>query len=109
VEIVTDQWNSPTLNMSLAQMILEAVEREVTGTYHFAGATRVDRYSFSKLIAETFELDASLITPTLSRRFSWVAKRPRDSSLNTSKAGQMFRNKPLKLEAALLRMKEEMQ
>lgn len=109
VEIVTDQWNSPTLNNSLAEMILEAVEREITGTYHLAGATRIDRYSFSKLIAETFGLDASLITPTLSKRFSWVARRPRDSSLNASKAEQTFRNKPLKLETALLKMKEEMQ
>lgn len=108
VEIVTDQWNSPTLNSSLAEMILEAVEREITGTYHLSGATRVDRYSFSRLIAETFELDASLIAPTSSTRFSWVARRPRDSSLSTSKAEQTFKSKPLKLEAALLKMKEEM-
>lgn len=108
VEIVTDQWNSPTLNSSLAEMILESVEREITGTYHVSGATRVDRYSFSRLIAETFELDASLMAPTSSTRFSWVARRPRDSSLNTSKAEQTFKSKPLKLEAALLKMKEEM-
>jgi dTDP-4-dehydrorhamnose reductase len=109
VEVVTDQWNSPTLNTSLARMILEAVEREMTGTYHLSGATRVDRYSFSKLVAETFDLDAGLITPILSGQFSWVARRPRDSSLNTDKAEKAFRSKPLKLETALLKMKEEMQ
>jgi dTDP-4-dehydrorhamnose reductase len=107
VEIVTDQWNSPTLNTSLAQMILEAVEREMTGTYHFAGATRIDRYSFSKLIAETFSLDVNLIEPILSSEFSWVARRPKDSSLDTSRARQTLKNKPLKLEDALMKMRDE--
>jgi dTDP-4-dehydrorhamnose reductase len=108
VDVATDQWNSPTLNTSLAQMLLEAVGREVTGTHHLSGATRADRYSFSRLAADIFELDSDLIRPVLSRQFSWVAKRPKDSSLDTSKAQSAFRSKPMMLETALSKMREEM-
>ncbi len=109
VRIVTDQWNSPTLNTNLASMLLEIAERRATGVYHLAGATRVSRYDFSKLIAQTFELDTNLITPSSSKEFPWIAKRPRNSSLNVEKAQQALKNKPLEIEKALKIMKKEVQ
>ncbi len=107
VKIVTDQWNSPTLNTNLAEMVLEIVERKIKGTYHLAGATRINRYDFSKLIARKFNLDTNLITPNLTKEFSWTAKRPKDSSLNIEKAQHALKNKPLKTNQALERMKRE--
>lgn len=108
VKIVTDQWNTPTLNTNLAEMTLEAVERGLTGTFHLCGATRVSRFEFAQLIAEAFELDKSLIDPAVSSQFSWPAKRPIDSSLDTSKAQQTLRNKPLEIHEALKRLKLEL-
>jgi dTDP-4-dehydrorhamnose reductase len=108
VEIVCDRWNSPTLNTSLAEMILEVVERELTGTFHLSGRTRVDRFSFSRMVARVFGLDAGLLTATMSDRVSWVARRPRDSSLDTKKAKRVLVCRPLEVEEALLRMKDEM-
>ena len=107
IKIAVDQWNSPTLNTNLASMILEIIERKITGVYHLAGATRINRYDFSKLIAQTFSLDTDLIIPSLSREFQWIAKRPKDSSLNIKKAKQTLKNKPLKIEQALEKMKKE--
>jgi len=109
VKIVTDQWNTPTLNTNLASMILEVIERKITGTYHLAGATRISRYEFAKLIAKNFGLDEQLIMPTLSNQLKWTAKRPKDSSLNTQKAQQTLKNKPLKIEQAIKIMKKEIQ
>lgn len=37
----------------------------------------------------------------------WKARRPKDSSLNVSKAVTMLNNKPLKLDQALETMKNE--
>ena len=108
-KIVTDQWNSPTLNTNLANMILEVLERKLTGIFHLAGATRLNRYEFAKLLAETFSLDKNLITPVSSKEIKWIAKRPKDSSLNINKAHQTLRNKPLKIEQALLEMKKEIE
>ncbi len=106
-EVFSDQWNSPTLNSSLAEMTLEIAERRLTGVFHLSGATRISRFDFAALFAEIFELDGSLLFPSSMRDFSMPAKRPRDSSLNTSKAEHALKNKPLKIEEALKRLKEE--
>ncbi len=108
VKIVTDQWNSPTLNTSLADMTLEIVERKLTGTFHLSGTTRISRYDFAKAIAQTFNLDPNLIDPCSTADFSWTAKRPRDSSLATSKAQRTLKNKPLQISQALEYMKQEL-
>ncbi len=108
VKIVTDQWNTPTLNTSLAEMTLEVAERRLTGTYHTCGGTRVSRFEFAQLIAQTFDLDESLVDAARSSDFTWPAKRPTDSSLDTSKAQQILQNKPLKIDEALKRLKLEL-
>jgi dTDP-4-dehydrorhamnose reductase len=108
IKIVDDQWNSPTLNTSLAEMTLDAVTQRLTGIYHLCGATRIDRLSFAKSIAQTFNLESSLIDPAKSSDFTWPAKRPADSSLDTSKAQQLLKAKPLSLGLALQRLKTEL-
>jgi len=108
VKVFTDQWNSPTLNTSLAEMTLEAAERKLTGTYHLSGATRISRYDFATLFAKTFNLDTSLLVPTLSKDLKLTAKRPKDSSLNTTKAQQTLKNGPLPIDKALAELKIEL-
>lgn len=108
VKIITDQWISPTLNTSMADMILEIVERRLTGIFHVSGATRISRYDFAGLLVEVFGLDAGLIDAVEAAGFPWVAKRPRDSSLDTEKAHKILKNKPLKVYQALKRLKQEL-
>jgi dTDP-4-dehydrorhamnose reductase len=101
VKIVTDQWNTPTLNTNLADMTLEVAERRLTGIYHLCGATRVSRFEFAAKIAEAFDLNAGLIDKVLSSQFTWSAKRPTDSSLDTSEAQRTLHCKPLTMDKAL--------
>ena len=108
VKIVTDQWNTPTLNTNLAEMTLEAIDRKLTGVYHLCGASRVSRFEFAQKIAEAFGLDKALIEAVCSSQFSWPAKRPQDSSLDTLKAQRMFNCKPLKIIEALDQLKHEL-
>jgi dTDP-4-dehydrorhamnose reductase len=42
-----------------------------------------------------------------SKQLKWIAKRPRDSSLNVGKAEQALTNKPLRIHEAIRRMKKE--
>ena len=107
IKIVTDQWNTPTLNTSLADMTVEVLERRLTGIFHLCGATRISRFEFAQLIAEIFELDKSLIDPVKSAQFKWPAKRPMDSSLDTSKAQKILHNKPVEISEALKKLKSE--
>jgi dTDP-4-dehydrorhamnose reductase len=39
---------------------------------------------------------------------AWIAKRPKDSSLNTAKVQQEFRTKPLSINEGLSKLKEEL-
>ena len=108
VKIVTDQWNTPTLNTNLAEMTLEVIERKLTGIYHLCGATRVSRFKFAEQIADVFSLDKSLIEKVLSSQFTLPAKRPMDSSLDTSKSQQTMQHKPLEMDMALKQLKFEL-
>ena len=109
VKIIKDQWNTPTLNTNLAEMTLEAIDRKLTGVFHLCGASRVSRLEFAQKIAETFGLDKALIEASCSSQFSWPAKRPEDSSLDTLKAQRTFNCKPLKIAEALKQLKHELQ
>lgn len=108
VKVVTDQRNSPTLNTNLAEMILEIVEKRQTGTFHLAGAEPMTRYEFAQQIAETFDLDSECIIPVSSESMSWLANRPRDSSLNVEKAARTLSKGPMQAREALERMKKEL-
>jgi dTDP-4-dehydrorhamnose reductase len=107
VKIVTDQWNTPTLNTNLAEMTLEVIEHKLTGIYHLCGATRLSRFEFAGQIADVFSLDKGLIDKVLSSQFTLPAKRPIDSSLDTSKAQQTLQHKPLEMDIALKQLKFE--
>jgi dTDP-4-dehydrorhamnose reductase len=106
VRVLEDQYVSPTLNLSLAAMILEAVERRMTGTFHLAGASRVSRLEFARALADTLGLDVTLIDPARMEEMRWPAKRPKDSSLDVSKASSSLTSKPLLLADALPRLKQ---
>lgn len=106
VKVLKDQYVSPTLNLGLAQMILEALERRMTGIFHMAGASRVSRYEFAVALADAFGLDSSLIEPVLLSEMQWLARRPRDSSLDVSKAASALRESPLLLPNAMLKLRQ---
>ena len=108
VKIVIDQWISPTLNTSLAEMTWEIIQRKMTGVYHLSGATRISRYDFAKQIATAFNLDTNAMIASTSSEMTWVAERPKDTSLNVEKAQGTLTNKPLLLDQALSQLKNEM-
>ncbi len=108
IKIVVDQWISPTLNTNLSVMVKEVIERKLSGIFHLSGATRISRFDFVKAIAKVFDLEVELVIPISMDQLSWVAKRPRDSSLDVSKAMKVLRNKPLDVEASLNILKGEL-
>ena len=104
INIVKDQFNTPTLADNLAELILELIERDETGIFHISGSERINRYDFAIKIAEIFNLNKDLIKPITSDQLNWVAKRPLDSSLDTSKISRI--RKPLNIEEGLIRMRD---
>ncbi len=105
--MVRDQFSSPTLNTNLANMLVEIAERRILGTIHVSGATRINRYDFAIALAHAFGLERELVKPVETTSQNWKAKRPRDSSLNVSKAMRLLENKPLSVDVAITQFKQE--
>jgi dTDP-4-dehydrorhamnose reductase len=106
--VVEDHYNTPTLADNLAEMVLEAVQKDLRGLYHASGSERISRYEFAKQIAKAFNLDQNLIKPIkMSQLTAWIAKRPKDSSLNTDKIQKQLKTKPLNITEGLNKMKDE--
>jgi dTDP-4-dehydrorhamnose reductase len=106
VKILIDQYVSPTLNANLAQMLLEITEERMTGILHTAGATRVNRHEFALELASAFGLNKNSLKPATMKEMTWQAKRPKDSSLDVSKAAALLDHKPLGLAKALEMMRK---
>jgi len=89
VKAVVDQFVSPTLNSLLADALIEIAELKPLGILHVAGE-RFSRYEFALKIAEKFDLPKENIVKASIKDLSWRARRPRDSSLDISKAKRIL-------------------
>jgi dTDP-4-dehydrorhamnose reductase len=109
ITVVDDHFNTPTLAENLAQMAVEVAARDLQGIFHASGCERISRYDFARKIAEAFRLDSALIKPIkMSELRAWIAKRPKDSSLNTAKVQQALKTQPLNINAGLSKLRDEL-
>jgi dTDP-4-dehydrorhamnose reductase len=108
INIVTDEYNSPTLADNAAEAILNIYSKDKGGIYHIAGDERINRFDFAKNIASVFELDETLINPILSEELTRSAPRPMDSSLSVEKARNNLDIKLLNTKDGLKEMKKVM-
>lgn len=101
VNIVTDQYSSPTLADSLAETLIEICEQDTKGLYHVAGKTRLNRYDFTIKLAKTMGYDQSLVNPIDSSNLKQIAERPMDSSLDVGKTERTLGIPLLNIDDAL--------
>ena len=101
INVVTDQWRTPTYAPDLAAGIEQIVRFGKTGIYHLSGRELVSIYEFAQTIARVFDLDASLIHPTDGTRFRQKAARPPRTGFIILKAETELGYKPRMLETAL--------
>jgi dTDP-4-dehydrorhamnose reductase len=95
VRIVEDQIGSPTLAENLGEMVIALAESDVTGVFNTAGADVVSRLDFSRQIAATFSLDASLIDTTTTAALGQAAPRPLRAGLVMDKLRTTFPEVPV--------------
>ncbi len=105
INIVTDQYVSPTLNIDLAEQLMCLIEEKSRGIFHTAGGERISRYDLTIVVADVFSLDKDLINPIKMEDFNWLAKRPIDSSLNVSKISEI--KKPYIVKEAVKLLQED--
>lgn len=101
LDIITDQYTSPTYVPNLSRMLIEIASRNIQGILHVSGATRISRYDMAEMVAEKLGLDKKLLRPTSMADMNWTAKRPKDSSLDVSKTTSLLKEKPMSVQQGL--------
>ncbi len=90
VRLATDWVFSPAYVDHVAETIRDLVGVGATGLLHGSGSAACSKYEFGVTLAEEFGLDASAITPVTFRELDFAAPRPRDASLDCTKAASLL-------------------
>lgn len=81
----TDALFSTLYTLELAKIIGMLIDRDVVGIYNCGSRSSLSKYEFGVQIAEYFNLDKFLITPTSIDEFNFKAKRGKNLTLNVDK------------------------
>ncbi len=81
----TDVLVSPILVNDLGDVLLQILDRGLSGIYHVGSASCLSKYDFGVRLARAFGLDENLIQPVLSKQTALKAPRPKGLCLKTQK------------------------
>lgn len=108
IDVVDDQFRTATLAEDLAIGCLQALEHEVTGTYHVSGKDYMSTFHLVQQVAEYFGLDKNLVKPISSASLNQPARRPPKTGFNLSKAQRDFGYNPRSFFEGLDLIKEQL-
>jgi dTDP-4-dehydrorhamnose reductase len=86
INVVNDQWRTPTLAEDLAQGCYLAATKKAKGIYNISGDEMMTPYDIAIKTADFFGLDKSLIKQTDSTQFKQPAARPPKTGFIIDKA-----------------------
>jgi dTDP-4-dehydrorhamnose reductase len=107
IQVVNDQWRTPTLAEDLAMGCYLAAKTKATGIYHISGKDFLSPYEIAIATANFFKLDKSLIKPTDSTQFKQPAQRPPKTGFIIDKARKEFGYDPHSFQEGLAVLAEQ--
>ena len=108
INVVDDQYRSPTYAMDLAKGCLSIVEKEQNGVFHLSGKDLMSILELVYRVADYYGLDKSTITPIKSALLNQAAKRPPYTGFDLSKAIKLLDYSPLSFEEGIEAMTKEL-
>jgi dTDP-4-dehydrorhamnose reductase len=105
IQVVDDQWRTPTLAEDLAMGCYLAAKKKATGIYHVSGKDFLTPYAMAIQTAKFFGLDESLITRTDSSQFKQPAARPLKTGFVIGKAKKELGYEPHSFKEGLAILK----
>lgn len=94
IQVVDDQWRTPTLAEDLAMGCYLIAKQRAEGIYNISGEDMLTPYEMAMKTANFFGLDESLINRTDSTKFTQPAKRPPRTGFIIEKAKANLGYKP---------------
>ena len=94
LSLFTDYFFSPIYTRFLGEIILQLVEKNFSGIINIGSPIPCSKYEFAFKLCEKFGFDKSLLCKGSISNFSFLAKRPKNLSLNTEKISSLGINVP---------------
>ena len=86
INVVNDQWRTPTLAEDLADGCILIAEQHAEGIFNISGKDLLNPYQMAVMTADYFGLDKSLINEVDGTQFKQTAKRPAKTGFILDKA-----------------------
>jgi dTDP-4-dehydrorhamnose reductase len=94
INVITDQYRSPTLAEDLADACVQCAMRKATGIYHVSGAEQMSIWESVNTVADYFNLDKKYLHPITTASLQQPAARPLVTGFNIEKAKRDLDYKP---------------
>ncbi len=94
INVVNDQWRTPTLAEDLAMGCYLIATKKAKGIFNISGKDFMNPFEMAIATADYFSLDKSLINETDGSKFSQPARRPPRTGFVLDKANEVLGYKP---------------
>lgn len=101
IQVVDDQYRTPTLAEDLAEGCILVAEKGAEGIFNISGPDFLTPYEMAIITADYFGLDKSLISKVDSKTFTQPAKRPLKTGFILEKARKELGFEPKTFRAAI--------
>lgn len=94
IQVVNDQFRTPTLAEDLAMGCWLVVDQDAEGVFNISSKEVLTPYDMAMQVADYFQLDKTYITEANASNFSQTARRPPRTGFDISKAEDVLGFKP---------------
>ena len=101
IRVVSDQWRTPTYVGDVSQGIEKLIGLPTSGIYHICGSDCLTIADIAYRVADTLNLDYSLILPVTTKQMEEKTPRPRFSGMSIEKARNELGYQPHTLEEGI--------
>lgn len=101
INVVDDQFRSPTLAEDLADGCILIADKKAKGIFHLSGPKTLSILELVYKVADFWKLDKSLVTPSKSNNLNQAAKRPPRTGFDIGKARKELGYAPRSFEEGL--------
>jgi dTDP-4-dehydrorhamnose reductase len=108
INVVNDQWRTPTLAEDLAMGCYLIAKKKAKGVFNISGKDFMNPYQMAIATADYFGLDKSLINETDGSKFSQPAKRPPKTGFVLDKAKEVLGYNPRSFEEGIAVLAEQL-
>lgn len=108
INVVNDQFRSPTLAEDLADACISASDKRAKGIFHVSGKDIMSILELVYRVADFWKLDKSIVKPTKSDTLNQAAKRPPRTGFILDKAYRELDYKPHSFEEGLKILDEQL-